>query len=81
MTSVEGVVVKGGNPVLGAYVRLLGPSGDFVGEKRTLEDGAFRFNVAPGTWTLRWFTPEGKEGETETQVAQDAVAKVEITLD
>jgi hypothetical protein len=31
---------------------LVGPSGEFVAEEYTKDDGVFSFHVAPGTWTI-----------------------------
>lgn len=80
MTAVQGTVVRSGDPVAGAYVRLLGPSGEFVSERRTLEDGAFQFNVAPGLWTLRWFLPDGPEGSRSVELAEGQVAREQIEI-
>lgn len=54
---VIGKVVRNGMPLEGAYVRLLGPSGEFVSERRTGVDGAFRFHVPLTGWTLVAFAP------------------------
>lgn len=79
-TALEGTVVRDGQPLGGAYVRLLGPSGDFVGERRTLEDGAFRFNVSPGAWTIRWLAPGGEAGERVVEVSEAQVSNVPIEV-
>ena len=50
--AIQGSVTLEGDALGGAYVRLLGPSGEFVSEQYTRDDGRFRFYVAPGTWTL-----------------------------
>jgi len=47
-----GQVVAQGQPVEGAFVRLLDRSGDFVGEVVSSPEGAFRFFAAPGLWTV-----------------------------
>jgi hypothetical protein len=52
MPSISGTVNKGGAPLERAYVRLLGPSGEFVAEEYTGGDGAFKFHVVDGSWTL-----------------------------
>jgi hypothetical protein len=51
-TQIQGVVTSGGKPLGGAYVRLIGPSGEFVSEQYTKDEGTFVFHVAPGAWTL-----------------------------
>ncbi|MGH2691692.1 MAG: DUF1416 domain-containing protein [Actinomycetota bacterium] len=63
MTS--GTVVRGGVPVSGAYVRLIGPSGEYVSERRTLDDGAFRFHIPPGSWRVVVFGPGIERQELE----------------
>lgn len=53
-TVITGVVqAAGGEPVAGAYVRLLDRTGEFTAEVVTSPAGQFRFFAAPGTWTLR----------------------------
>ncbi len=61
-TVVEGVVVRAGAPVPGAYVRLLDADGEFTAEVVTSATGRFRFYAAPGEWTLRALAP-GRVGE------------------
>jgi len=50
--SIQGMVTRDGKPAGGVYVRLLGPSGEFVAERYTQDDGNFAFHVADGTWTI-----------------------------
>jgi len=50
---VHGHVRSGGEPVPGAYVRLLGTTGEFTAEVQTSATGYFRFYAADGDWTLR----------------------------
>ncbi|MGH8867964.1 MAG: DUF1416 domain-containing protein [Actinomycetes bacterium] len=77
---VQGVVARDGQPVGGAYVRLLDGSGEFVAEVPTSATGQFRFFAAPGTWTVRALAP-GAEPVDRTVVAQmGSVAEVEVTL-
>jgi hypothetical protein len=53
-TVITGVVQAGsGDPVGGAYVRLLDGTGEFAAEVVTSPAGRFRFFAAPGDWTLR----------------------------
>src|SRR5205814_9934610 len=58
-TVVPGVVGPGGEPVPGAYVRLLDASGEFTAEVVTSAAGQFRFFAAPGNWTLRALSRSG----------------------
>ena len=50
--SISGVVQREGEPAGGVYVRLVGPSGEFVAEEYTKDDGVFSFHVAAGAWTI-----------------------------
>jgi hypothetical protein len=50
---IHGHVRRGGEPLPGAYVRLLGSTGDFTAEVQTSATGYFRFYAADGDWTLR----------------------------
>jgi hypothetical protein len=77
---IQGSVVRDGQPVAGAYVRLLDSTGEFTAEVPTSATGGFRFFAAPGSWTLRTLAP-GTEPVDRTVVAQQgAVAEVEVAL-
>ncbi|CCB75443.1 putative Hydroxyacylglutathione hydrolase [Streptantibioticus cattleyicolor NRRL 8057 = DSM 46488] len=58
-TVVTGRVRAVDGPAAGAWVRLLDPAGEFVGEMVTSASGEFRFSVPPGHWVLRALTPHG----------------------
>ena len=59
-TVITGVVRNGdGEPVGGAYVRLLDSSGEFTAEVVSSPEGVFRFFAAPGSWTLRVLSRAG----------------------
>ncbi len=76
-TIIQGRVVRDGEPVPGAYVRLLDANGDFTAEVVTSAAGAFRFYAAPGRWTVRALVAGGTgeraieagTGFTDTEVA------------
>jgi hypothetical protein len=55
-----------GEPVGGAYVRLLDAGGEFTAEVVSSPAGRFRFFAAPGTWTLRALSRQGTGGATVT---------------
>jgi hypothetical protein len=57
---LTGKVTEGQVPAEGAYLRVNGPSGDFVTEARTGPDGQFGFNLPPGEWTLIALAPGSK---------------------
>ncbi len=61
---LTGEVTVDGSPTEGAYVRINGPSGDFVWEARTDGDGQFGFNLPEGEWTVVAFAP-GTEKVTQ----------------
>jgi hypothetical protein len=75
-TILQGRVVQSGQPVPGAYVRLLDRSGDFTAEVVSSATGAFRFFAAPGEWTVRALSSGGTGqrtvqagvGFTETEI-------------
>ncbi len=66
-TVITGIVLaEGGDPVAGAYVRLLDRSGEFTAEVVTSPAGQFRFFAAPGTWQLRALSRFGNGDATVT---------------
>ncbi len=78
-TIVQGTVTRAGEPVGGAYVRLLDDGGEFTAEVVTSATGAFRFFAAPGTWTLRALAP-GATGEQTLAATQGEVTEAAIAL-
>ena len=70
---VHGVVTRGGSPLPGAYVRLLGTSGDFTAEVQSSATGYFRFYAAGGDWTLRTLYRGGSVDTSATAVQGQAV--------
>ncbi|HZE38604.1 MAG TPA: DUF1416 domain-containing protein [Stackebrandtia sp.] len=68
-TVVTGQVVSSaGEPVVGAYVRLLDRLGEFTAEVVTGDEGVFRFFAAEGAWTLRALSRDG-DGEVAVSAA------------
>jgi hypothetical protein len=61
---VVGKVTAAGQPVGGAYVRLLDGTGEFTAEVVSSATGDYRFYAAPGTWTVRALSRSGN-GQTE----------------
>lgn len=76
---VHGTVVKDGAPLPGAYVRLLGATGDFTAEVQTSATGYFRFYAADGPWTLRTLAP-GTTVDTAVQAVQGQAVEALVTL-
>ena len=85
-TEIRGKVTRDGAPLEGAYLRLGGTDGEFVGEIRSDEAGKFRFYVAAGDWTLVCLAPgaeriehplslkKGDEVDLEFEVSQGKVS-------
>lgn len=61
-TVISGAVRAAGSDeaVAGAYVRLLDQGGEFAAEVVSGPDGQFRFFAAPGPWTVRALSREGR---------------------
>lgn len=76
---IQGTVVKAGEPVAGAFVRLLDAGGEFTAEVVTSATGGFRFFAAPGTWTLRTLAP-GASVDTAVAAVQGDVAEATVEL-
>ena len=77
---VQGVVTRDGEPVGGAYVRLLDGSGEFTAEVPTSATGQFRFFAAPGTWTLRTLAPGAEPVDHTVTAATGMIAELEISV-
>ncbi len=77
---VQGVVTRGGEPVAGAYVRLLDRNGEFTAEVPTSASGAFRFFAAPGTWTVRALAPQADTVDRQVIANLGAVAELDVEL-
>jgi hypothetical protein len=78
-TTIHGRVIRAGEPLSGAFVRVNGPSGDFVGEVQSSAAGAYRVYVAPGDWTVIALGPGG--ARTETRVTLAAGERRELDLE
>lgn len=78
---VQGVVVRNGEGVSGAYVRLLDRSGEFTAEVPTSATGQFRFFAAPGRWTLRTLAPKASPVDRVVVAQIGEVADLRIDLD
>ena len=77
---VQGRVVRGGEPVGNAYVRLLDRSGEFTAEVPTSATGHFRFFAGDGEWTLRTLAPKAHPVDRVVQARTGSVAEVEISV-
>ena len=77
---VQGVVLREGQPVAGAYVRLLDAGGEFTAEVPTSATGQFRFFAAPGSWTVRTLAPRADTVDSSVVAAKGEVADLEILI-
>jgi hypothetical protein len=77
---VQGIVVRDGEPVSPAYVRLLDRSGEFTAEVPTSATGQFRFFAAPGEWTLRTLAPQRDPVDRKVVAEIGEVIEVEISV-
>lgn len=80
MPSIEGTVSREGKPLGGAYVRLIGPSGEFTAERYTQDDGVFSFHVVDGTWKLEARAAGAQTATKEIEV-KGANAAVQVDLE
>jgi hypothetical protein len=77
---IQGVVLRGDEPVGNAYVRLLDKTGEFTAEVPTSATGHFRFFAAPGEWTLRTLAPKAEPVDKTVVAQQGVVAEVAVSL-
>lgn len=78
-TVLTGRVIAGGEPVSGAFVRLLDGTGEFTAEVVASPAGQFRFFAAPGTWTVRALSRSGN-GQAELTAAGPGIHRAEIAV-
>lgn len=78
-TVLVGRVVAGGQPVGGAFVRLLDGTGEFTAEVVASASGDFRFFAAPGTWTLRALSRSGN-GETVLEAPTPGLHETQVAV-
>ena len=77
---IQGQVLRGEEPVGGAYVRLLDSSGEFTAEVPTSATGQFRFFAGPGEWTLRTLAPKAETNDKQVVAATGIVTEVSVAL-
>ena len=77
---IQGQVLRGDEPVGGAYVRLLDSSGEFTAEVPTSATGHFRFFAAPGSWTLRTLAPKAEPVDRQVVAQYGEVAEVAVAV-
>ena len=77
---IQGRVLRSGDPVAGAYVRLLDSGGEFTAEVPTSATGHFRFFAGDGSWTLRALAP-GAKIDRAIVASRGRVAEVDVELE
>jgi uncharacterized GH25 family protein len=77
---VQGIVLREGEPVSPAYVRLLDRTGEFTAEVPTSATGHFRFFAKDGQWTLRALAPKSEPVDRRIVATVGEVTEVEISL-
>jgi hypothetical protein len=77
---IQGQVLRGGEPVGNAYVRLLDRTGEFTAEVPTSATGQFRFFAAPGRWTVRALAPKADPIDRPVVAALGEVADLEVAI-
>ena len=77
---VQGQVLRSGEPVGNAYVRLLDRTGEFTAEVPTSASGHFRFFAGDGEWTLRTLAPGSDPVDRTVQAATGKVVEIEISV-
>ena len=77
---IQGRVTRDGEPVQGAYVRLLDRTGEFTAEVPTDEGGHFRFFAGDGEWTLRTLAPRAEPVDRTVVAATGSVAELTIPI-
>ena len=77
---IQGQVLRGEEPVGGAYVRLLDSTGEFTAEVPTSATGHFRFFAGEGDWTLRTLAPQSDPVDRAVHAQVGSVAEVTVDL-
>jgi len=77
---IQGQVLRAGEPVSSAYVRLLDRTGEFTAEVPTSATGHFRFFAGEGSWTLRTLAPKAEPVDRAVHAAVGSVAEVVVEL-
>ena len=77
---VQGQVLRDGQPVGNAYVRLLDRTGEFTAEVGTSATGHFRFFAGPGEWTLRTLAPRIQPVDTKVTAEVGAIQEIAVSV-
>jgi hypothetical protein len=77
-TAIVGEVKVAGEPLAGAYIRLLDAGKDFVGEVQSDAAGKFTFFAGAGDWYLVCLAPG--DARLEEKVALDKGQELQVTF-
>ncbi len=77
---LHGTVTQGDQPLPGAYVRLLGSTGEFTAEVQTSATGYFRFYAAQGEWTLRVLARGAQPLDTSVTAVQGEAIEATVNI-
>ena len=77
---IQGQVLRSGEPVGNAYVRLLDSTGEFTAEVPTDDAGQFRFFAGDGRWTLRTLAPKADTTDRQVVAQVGSIAEVAISV-
>ena len=77
---IQGRVLRSGEPVSNAYVRLLDSTGEFTAEVPTSATGHFRFFAGEGDWTLRTLAPQADPVDRAVHAEVGSVAEVTVAI-
>ncbi len=77
---IQGQVMRDGQPVGGAYVRLHDKDGEFTAEMPTSDAGEFRFFAAPGRWTVRTLAPKADPVDRAVIASIGNIAELTVTI-
>lgn len=80
MGTIYGMALHEGAPAEGIEVRLVDADDKPVGETVSQKDGSFTFEVASGTWTLKWTSSGGDASDGQIEVPEGEDAEVEIEV-
>ena len=77
---IQGQVMRDGQPVGGAYVRLHDKDGEFTAEMPTSDAGEFRFFARPGQWTVRTLAPRAEPVDRAVVASIGNIAELTVSI-
>ena len=77
---IAGTIFRAGNPLGQAFVWCAGPSGEFVAEVRSEDDGTYELYVNPGDWNVTAFAAGTDRVEKTAHVTGPGVTRLDFEL-